>query len=234
MSSFRYPGTELGAFAHARNWKTYVRSFVASHLRGDVLEVGAGIGTTTAAFLDGSVRSWTALEPDERLAGQIRSRVSDGATPVEVIVGGLERIPAARHFDCILYIDVLEHIADDGGELGRAAGHLNDCGAIVALSPAHQFLFSEFDRAIGHRRRYDRRRLRAITPRTLRLVSCRYLDSVGLLLSAANRALLRSSQPSLAQIRIWDCAFVPVARHLDRLLRWRVGKSVLAVWTPAT
>ena len=52
------------------------------------------------------------------------------------------------------------------------------------LSPAHQRLFSPFDAAIGHFRRYSRSMLRGISPPDLRLERLRYLDSVGLTASA--------------------------------------------------
>jgi 2-polyprenyl-3-methyl-5-hydroxy-6-metoxy-1,4-benzoquinol methylase len=44
-------------------------------------------------------------------------------------------------------IDVLEHIEDDKSELARAVSHLRPGGRLVVLSPANQWLFSEFDRS---------------------------------------------------------------------------------------
>jgi hypothetical protein len=57
-----------------------------------------------------------------------------------------------------------------------------------------------------------------------------YLDSIGLLLSIANKLLLRQSMPTAAQIRIWDGCAVPVSRIVDRCLRYSVGKSIVGVW----
>lgn len=234
MSSVQYPGTELDVFAHARNWKAYLRELMSPWLRGHVLEVGAGIGGTTSAFRDNAQESWTALEPDGSLAERLRARVFDARLPVDVRVGSLASLPENRRFDCILYIDVLEHIEDDAGELRLAGQRLAPSGAIVVLSPAHQALYSPFDAAIGHHRRYSRRQLTAITPETLRLVHTQYIDTVGLLLSAGNRLVLKSAAPSLAQVVFWDRRCIPLSRRLDRLLGGRVGKSVLAVWrTPA-
>jgi hypothetical protein len=51
-------------------------------------------------------------------------------------------------FDAMLYIDVPEHIENDIVELENASRHPNDNGHLIALSPAHEFLFSEFDKAI--------------------------------------------------------------------------------------
>ena len=57
-----------------------------------------------------------------------------------------------------------------------------------------------------------------------------YLDSVGLLASLSNRAMLRQHMPTARQIAIWDRLMVPMSRLLDPLLFHRLGKSVLAVW----
>jgi SAM-dependent methyltransferase len=233
MSSSQYPGTELDVFAHARNWKAYLRRLIAPWLRGRILEVGAGIGATTVALRNGHQLSWTALEPDERLAAHLRERVQSLSLPVEVRTGALASLAAEARFDCILYIDVLEHIEDDAGELREAESHLARGGAIVALSPAHQALYSPFDAAIGHHRRYSRRQLQSITPDRLQLERLQYVDSVGLLLSAGNRLILRAADPSLGQVLFWDRWCVPISQGFDRLLGGRVGKSILAVWRGA-
>jgi hypothetical protein len=103
-------------------------------------------------------------------------------------------------------------------------------GRVLVLSPAHQWLFSEFDRAIGHFRRYTRGALRAITPAGATVERLIYLDSVGLLASLGNRLLLKKSMPTARQIGIWDGMMVPLSRALDLVLLHSVGKSVLAVW----
>lgn len=75
-----------------------------------------------------------------------------------------------------------------------------------------------------------RRSLAEIMPDTLGLQCLRYLDSVGVLLSLANRMLLRSPRPSHAQIGVWDRWVVPVSRTIDSLLAYRIGKTVVGVW----
>jgi hypothetical protein len=133
-------------------------------------------------------------------------------------------------FDCIMYVDVLEHIEHDRAELETAQRHLNPGGHLVVIAPAHQWLFSEFDTAVGHFRRYSRGSLQAVIPTDMDRVMLRYMDSLGVTLSAANRLLLRSSAPTPAQIRTWDGFVVPISRVVDPLLFWSVGKSVTGVW----
>ncbi len=231
-NEFAYAGAELDVFALAKNWKSYFRSRIADAIHGDVLEVGAGIGATTRLLCDGRQRSWTALEPDAKLADRLLADLSIGQPrpTVTVIVRTLAELPAAPAYDTILYIDVLEHIEDDREEMIRAADRLRPGGDLIVLSPAHQFLFSKFDQAIGHYRRYNRAMYRALTPPGTKLVRLTYLDSVGMLASLANRLLLRSATPTRRQVLFWDRWLVPCSRLADRLLWGRVGKSILGIW----
>jgi hypothetical protein len=150
---------------------------------GDVVEVGAGLGSTTRYLCDGRQRLWLCLEPDRATA-----------------------------------------------ELEAASKILRPNGALIVLAPAHRWLYSPFDRAIGHYRRYTRRSLAAVGPPGLRHVVLRYLDSVGLLASAGNRFILRKSIPTAGDIARWDQLMVPVSRRIDGWLGFRIGKSVLGIW----
>ena len=227
---FKYAGSELELFEKARNWKAYWRSKIAGWVHGEVLEVGAGIGANTATLADLEFRRWTCLEPDAALAARI---VLPPGGRHESAVGTVADLPPAAKFDAILYIDVLEHIEDDRAEMARAAEHLKPGGALVVLAPAHPFLFTPFDAAIGHFRRYTRASLRAAAPANLRLEKIVYLDAAGLLASAGNRLLLQKSMPSEKQILAWDRLLVPLSQRIDPLFAGRLGKSVLGVWRRA-
>jgi len=229
MSDFKYVGSELDLFAAVWNWKKYWSQQIQPFLRGDILEVGAGIGSNTRFLNRGCSGRWVCLEPDPELIGQHLRHFGPTERSYETVCGTLEAL-AGQQFDTIIYIDVLEHIDNDSAELNRAASHLRPGGRLIVLSPAHQRLFSQFDAAIGHFRRYDRPMLRAISPTGLRLERLRYLDCAGLILSAANKLLLRQSMPTKAQLRFWDHWVVPISRVFDKLFRFSVGKTIIAVW----
>lgn len=228
MNKWEYIGGELELFDRAERWKRYWMSHVRGFLAGDVLEVGAGIGANTRRLLDGRPGRWVCLEPDAELAERLRPLTEQRTC--EVVVGTLADLPTGATFDAILYIDVLEHIAEDRAELAAAAVRLRPDGRLIVLSPAHPFLFTPFDAAIGHHRRYTKQSLADCGPPTLSLERLYYLDSCGLLASLANRLLLQQRMPTARQIATWDRFFVPVSRWLDPLTNYRLGKSVLAVW----
>lgn len=227
--ALRYQGQELDIFAHAKCWKKYWASRIDKWIRGDVLEVGAGLGTNSLLLQNSNVRSWHCLEPDPELCLSLRSAVAKLQT-CTVSLGTAESLDKAR-FDCVLYIDVLEHIEADREEIARAAALLRPGGHIVVLSPAHQLLFSTFDSTIGHHRRYNRRSLLKCSPNRSYLEAMFYLDCVGVFVSLVNRMLLRQRTPTLDQIRIWDTYLVPISRLCDRALAYKLGKSIVSVWT---
>jgi SAM-dependent methyltransferase len=237
--SFSYVGTELDVFALADNWKAYYGSFLKPFLAGEVLEVGAGLGATTRALCDGTQSRWTCLEPDPALGAAIQRGIAEGALPAccRVARGGVASLPGGDLYDAILYIDVLEHIADDRAELAAAARHLKPGGRLAVLSPAHEWLMTPFDIAIGHHRRYTKATLAAAAPAGLERERLDYLDAAGLFLSLGNRLFLKSAHPTAAQILFWDRRVIPVSRVVDHLLARRAGKSVLGIWrrpAPAT
>jgi len=227
-----YVGEELELFARAVNWKRYLRAQVEPFIRGDVLEVGAGLGGTTQALSQDGCATWTCLEPDAKLAAAIERGIAAGDIDARcrVEVGTLADVDLDLRFDTILYIDVLEHIEDDRAEVRAAVERLRPGGTVVAVGPAHEWLFTPFDEALGHFRRYDRGQLEALTPPGGRLARLRYLDAVGIAASAGNRLFLKASLPTPGQLRVWDRFMVPVSRLLDPLLGYRLGKSVLAAW----
>lgn len=232
LNASSYAGAELDIFAEAVRWKAYFGHLLQPYLGRRVLEVGAGLGATTAILCSGEEQEWWCLEPDLALLSRIETLVRTSRLPpcCRPAAGTLQDLPASAQFDTILYVDVLEHIEDDRAELERATAHLLPGGHLIVLAPAFPALYSPFDRAIGHHRRYTRASLRALTPPQTTLVWLRYLDSLGFFLSLANRYLLRQSLPSRRQILFWDRCLTPLTRLIDWLCGYSFGRSVAAVW----
>jgi SAM-dependent methyltransferase len=230
MTDFEYVGNELELFAHAMVWKRYWAGEVRRYLGSRIADIGAGIGTNLA-LLGQADQEWTCVEPDAELAAQISAGLEAKRFPFfcNVIVGTCADLEKDT-FDSLLYIDVLEHIANDEVEIVTAAQRLRIGGHLIMLAPAHQFLYSPFDAAIGHHRRYSRPDIARLTPPSLQPILLRYLDSVGMIASLANRLMLKASQPKLSEIRFWDRFMVPLSRLVDSITGYHIGKSLLCIW----
>ena len=234
-ADFTYVGSELDLFSAAKNWKAYFRKHLLPYLGTDVLEVGAGLGGTTSVLCRGTEKRWICLEPDSGLVAQLDRKILAGELPkcCESRTGTLEGFDDSDLYDTILYMDVLEHIEEDRAEVARAAKHLRPGGHVIALSPAHQWLFTPFDESIGHCRRYTRAGFGALAGKDLEKVRLVYLDSIGFFASLANKVILKSAMPKPSQIAFWDNVLVRMSKVVDPILGYSAGKSVLAIWRKA-
>jgi hypothetical protein len=227
--SYQYPGEELTLFQHATNWKTYLKKHIDPYIKGHVLEVGAGIGGTTKLLNNGSYSSWSMLEPDDQMYRELLVQALEFKHQTIVLKGTLGAVEG-RKYDTIIYIDVLEHIEKDHEEIEMATKILKDGGHLIVLSPAFQFLYSPFDRAIGHYRRYHKRDIIKLAPESLKPVQLQYLDSFGFIASVMNKLFLHQSYPTKKQVSFWDKTLVQISKVTDPLFFYSFGKSILAVW----
>ena len=221
-----YIGSELELFSHAKLWKQYWASKIRPLIKGPVLEVGAGIGSNTK-LLDIQDNLWDQLEPDTNFYRQLKND-SQQLSHCEAFHGILKNHPKTN-YQSIIYIDVLEHIEHDDEELKIAADKLKKGGKIIVLSPAHQSLMSNFDLNIGHFRRYNKKLLKDICPKNMSVQMQYYLDSVGLAASFAAR-FVKSGNPTLKQILLWDRFMIPLSRLIDPLFFFSLGKTIITVY----
>ena len=124
---------------------------------GRVLDVGCGVGGTVADLLEAGYSAWSGVDPSAD--GLELARSAQPALPLVAAVA--EALPAAPgSLDCIVSMDVIEHLDDDVAGLTEYRRTLRPGGAVAIAVPAYQWAFSDHDVRLGHRRRYTSRRLR--------------------------------------------------------------------------
>tara|TARA_Y100000817_G_scaffold224508_1_gene177461 strand:- start:715 stop:1113 length:399 start_codon:yes stop_codon:yes gene_type:complete len=127
-------------------------------------------------------------------------------------------------------MNVLEHIEKDEEEINNSLKILNKNGMLIILVPAHQKLFSKFDKEIGHFRRYDLNFFENLHLQDAKIEKLYYLDSAGYFLYYLNKLFFKNeSYPSALKIFIWDKFFTPISLFLDYLTNYKFGKNVLCV-----
>jgi SAM-dependent methyltransferase len=70
-----------------------------------------------------------------------------------------------QRYDLILLFDVLEHISDEDSFLRALRHHLAPGGRLIINVPAGQWVYSKYDEAAGHIRRYSIRYLQEVARR---------------------------------------------------------------------
>jgi SAM-dependent methyltransferase len=78
-------------------------------------------------------------------------------------------------FDLLFILDVIEHVNKDKKFLDLCSFHLKKNGFMIINVPASQFLFSKYDIAVGHKRRYNKNSLiKIIDKKKFRILDLRY------------------------------------------------------------
>ncbi|MBC8252826.1 MAG: class I SAM-dependent methyltransferase, partial [Ardenticatenia bacterium] len=117
-----------------------------------VLEIGCGTGNVLRVLQDVCANG-TVVGADLFLEGLRHARQRTSAMLVQT---DMHALPFGVPFHLIGLFDVLEHLPDDRQALRDLHGLLDDDGRLVLTVPAHPSLWSYFDEASYHCRRYDR------------------------------------------------------------------------------
>ncbi len=131
--------------------KARLFSKVLGKLEGSTLDIGCWIGEKSR-MVSGEV---TGLDIDERILEVYRRETGNRGYH-----GTAESLPFENDsFDNTLLIDTLEHLDNDKKALQEANRVLKPGGTLVVSVPLDMGMWSEVDKAVGHRRRYTTFRL---------------------------------------------------------------------------
>ena len=133
-------------------------------------------------------------------------------------------------YDTIIYYDVLEHIKDDLNELKNAKKKLSKNACLIFSVPAYQALYSDFDKSVGHFKRYNKDDFIELEKKVgLKIEKLVYYDSIGLFLLILNKLLSLKQTNLKKKIYLWNL-LIPVSKLIDLLTFNKFGKSLLCVF----
>jgi SAM-dependent methyltransferase len=216
---------DLGA---AVRYRRYQFELIEPHLGDSVLEVGAGLGDF-ATQLTGRKRLVVA-DSDPFCQWSLRTRLG-GRPGVEVqALDLLGEVRVDPPVDSVVAINLLEHIEEDVRALKAMASTVVPGGNVVLLVPGYPSLYGDFDRAVGHVRRYTPTTLRqAVEAAGLQVTT---LKPVNLLGGVAWWVAVRMggrARPTPALVRLYDRLVVPLVRASERRFDPPFGQSVFCV-----
>jgi Methyltransferase domain len=235
-SRVEYVGKDLEAMDLAENYREWILSFIRPYLGKHLVEVGAGTGAFSKQLLSTRSTETLAVVEPSNMFDQLRQNLtgSTHSTVVrffrDVFRNVATDIRREQLPDSIIYINVLEHIEDDQYELSTAWANLSEGGRIFVFVPAQPFLFSQFDKYLGHFRRYrkleleEKFRLAGFT-----ILHSRNFDLPGIVPWFIKYRMVRSLKMQPAMIRFYDRLAVPFIRSIESVIHPPLGKNLLII-----
>ena len=222
-----YPREATERFDNANFHINYCLLFIKRFLKGNVLEVGAGCGSFTRNYLNKKIDSLLLTDLDKNNIHELNQKFKNNSK-IKITSKKLNNIK--KKFDTIIYLHVLEHIKNDKSEIKFALKKLKKNGILIIMVPAHQKIYSNLDKAVGHFRRYDFKFFKK-NFKSLETVNIKFLDSMGYFLYYLNKIFFKKEiYPSKFKIFIWDKFFTPLTMIVDFLSGYRFGKCILAIY----
>jgi SAM-dependent methyltransferase len=200
-----------------------IRREVQPPAKARILEIGCGTGHNLpmlAAFgmVDG-------LEIDDQARAVANKR--HGKTIKSAPLPGLTDV-RRRSYDLITALDVIEHVDDDAAALAAIAERLKPGGRLLMTVPAHQWMWSAHDTANHHKRRYSKKRLKALIDESpLRLEKAGYFNSLLFPLAVAARGVAQLTGKEDSDDRLPPKPVNAVFEKLFAAERYAVGRLPL-------
>ena len=220
----KYPGKELEIFDKAVVFQKYIYFLIKKFLKNKTLEVGAGLGSFTRNYFK-KINDVSITEIDQNNFDILKEKFKN--EQINVYSEKIQQIEGK--FETIIYLNVLEHIENDLEEINDALSKISKDGYLIIVVPAHQKLYTNFDKEIGHFRRYDKKFFRR-NYKNAKIEKLVYLDTMGYFLYFLNKVIFsKETYPSALKVQIWDKIFTPITILVDFILCYKFGKNVLCI-----
>ncbi len=209
------------------NWLVRVlRPFIGDN----VLEVGAGIGNISARLMARRLL-YVAGEKDPLYLHALRNRFL--RTPnVRVRKMDPECPPDFEEFrdsfDTALCVNLLEYVADPALTISILSSTLRPAGVFIVLVPQGQNLYGSMDRAMGHKRRFQRQEMICLLQEAgMKVESIRSFNKISAPSWWLYSRILHSGHINKLALKVFDKT-VWIWRRIEPALPWR-GLSLILV-----
>jgi SAM-dependent methyltransferase len=230
-----YIGKDLEAMSFAVNYHRWILEEFRPFLGKRIVEVGAGTGSFSKLLIESEPHSLSLVEPSkmyEYLTANIAQMKTDTTvkTYQSIFTGIADEIKQNQNPDSIIYVNVLEHIEDDEAELKAMYETLDDSGRVFIFVPAFQWLYGNFDKHVGHFRRYTKNELETKTKTAgFKILKSFYFDFAGVIPWWIKYRLLKSDGLESGAIKLYDKFVVPITKTFESFITPPFGKNLLLI-----
>lgn len=218
----------LEVMGEASTYNDWILDAIRPNLTGNIVELGAGIGTFSKKIADLGY-STTALDYNLEYLNKIKA----SNPKVETIFFDAQaaKLPQSlkSKFDTLITLNVLEHLKDDDKAVDHIYQMLKENGQLVALVPAFKQAYSSLDKNLGHFRRYDKDSfLNLLTRHGFEIKDARYINPLGLMGWYVAGKIFGQGSLKKSQVGLFDIIVRPIL-FLEKHIRFPFGISLFVV-----
>lgn len=229
---FKYEGRDLEAMSFAENYHRWIINEFKPYAGKKFVEVGAGSGSVSQLLLELRPDKFTAVEPSEEMFPLLKQRFEKNSVVDlhQAFFVDVQKPIKRKGVDSFFYVNVLEHIPDDKTELQAVYNTLPLDGKLFIFVPAGKALFSDFDKKLGHYRRYHKKELENLCKNAgFKVLKSSYFDIVGTIPWLINYRWRKSTDMAPKAVKLYDNAVVPIMKPIEAVLPVPFGKNILLI-----
>jgi SAM-dependent methyltransferase len=223
----------LQVISKANRFNKWMYDVFRKQLKGEVLEIGSGIGNISRLVLEDDL-SLTLSDYNPEYFEWLKKEFSFAKNIKEIIQINLlhknfqtEYSRFKENYDSIFLVNVIEHLEDDAKALENCRFILKPGGNLVVLAPAYQWLFCNFDKKLGHFRRYTLDSLsEVIRKNDLTITKKQYFNFAGIAGWLLFGKMLNHKLISKGEMNTFN-RFVPLAKWIDKFIANKAGLSII-------
>lgn len=225
----------LDAVAVADNFNEWMYNTIRPHCKGQILEVGSGIGNISQFFLKNKA-DLTLSDIRQTYCDVLKKKFKEEESLQDIILLDLvadnfdnKYKELLGSFDTVFALNVVEHIRDDELAIKNCKKLLRKDGHLIILVPAFQQLYNRFDEELYHFRRYTSTSLIKLFKKSnIEILHRQYFNFVGMFGWFFTGKILKKKTIPKGQMGLYN-KLVPVIKIADKLLFNKIGLSVIVV-----
>lgn len=228
----------LETLSHSHNYNQWIVDNIQTYLKGDVLDIGSGLGDIPRLFQSTAISRITLSDKSEEMLLWLKSHFQQRINYKIIFYDTESTNPdndiKPGSFDTITCINVLEHIRQDERALRNIHTALRPQGCLVLVVPALPWLYGSLDETVGHYRRYNKSHICSLLKQTGFCVEkIHYMNLAGVTTWCFAAKILKQRHFDLRSCQKLD-RIVPLLKKLEKLLPPPLGQSLVVVGRKVT
>jgi len=225
----------LDVIAEADKFNRWMYNNIKPFCKGKILEIGSGIGNISNFFIQDNFELML-TDIRQGYCSKLEILYSNNKCFLGTEVLNLTDIDFdvkyTKHigqYDTVFALNVVEHIYDDMLAFKNCHKLLNRGGHLIILVPSYQKLYNNFDKELGHYRRYNKATISNLFLKSkFNIIHKQYFNFFGIFGWYLTGSLLKKKTIPRNQMKFYNL-LVPIFKIIDKLLFNSVGLSTIVV-----